>query len=126
MTLAELGEIAKADSREFAKADSAADRRDRRDSATTSALRGGGAVLAGAGLVGGGIPGAKPNPAHIKHWKEPGNRASASRASIGGIFGYRDAAHTKFSGESAAREAGYRAQTPDEHLGDADLYNRHR
>lgn len=77
-----------------------------KDDAKASALVGAGAVTAGAGLVGGGIPGVKSDHDTIRNirrgkWKQ---RVGAGAASgRGGIFGYRTDAHQQTIDEFRAR-----------------------
>lgn len=70
------------------------------DDVKNSAIASGGGVVAGLGLLGGGIPGVKSNSEVLENMRDPkktwGQRTGAGLASMrGGIFGYRTDAHQK-------------------------------
>lgn len=86
-------------------AKAAAKSREKRD--YSGAAVGTGTVLGTAGLVGGGVPGARPESGRIAHVKR-GTKYEASRhlvsATRGGIFGYRADAHQSFLNRQNADE----------------------
>lgn len=69
---------------------------------------GAGSVLAATGLLGGGVPGARPNSGRLAQVKY-GTKYEATRhlvsATRGGIFGYRQDAHQSFLNRQNADEA---------------------
>lgn len=68
---------------------------------------GAGGVIAGTGLIGGGVPGARPDSGRLAHVRY-GTKYEASRhlvsATRGGVFGYRADAHQSFLNRQNADE----------------------
>lgn len=78
------------------------------------AATGAGAVTAGVGLLGGGIPGVKPDSSRLKdmRYASPAKRArDLGAAGRGGIFGYRQDAHQRFMDRQMADDAHYAGST---------------
>jgi hypothetical protein len=76
----------------------------------SGAAAGAGGVLATGGLLGGGLPGTRPEAARMKQAKE-GTRIQRTKhitaATKGGIFGWRKDAHEGFLGDQSADEKKY-------------------
>jgi hypothetical protein len=93
-------------------------------SASGATIAAGGATAAGAGVLGGGIPGTRANADKLASWKASGSgegfkgRVSTARAKAptvralpGGVFGYRTSAHRGFNTEVKADEARHAGTT---------------
>lgn len=88
-----------------------------RDNAAGAAV-GTGTVLAAGGLVGGGVPGARPDSGRLRHIAtNTKGKAAATRhivsATRGGIFGYREDAHRAFLNAKNKDLRGWRAPEHD-------------
>jgi len=96
------------------------------NSASGSAIAAGGATTAGAGVLGGGIPGTRPDASKLGEWRSSGSaqggrarraastaraKAPAAKAAGGGVFGYRASAHKKFATEAKANNAAHAGTT---------------
>jgi len=81
-----------------------------------SAIAGVGATTAGAGLLGGGIPGVKSNSSTIANIKQgsTAQRAGAAASSLrGGVFGYRTDAHKGFLQRQVNDDKYFRGADPN-------------
>lgn len=80
---------------------------------------GAGTTVTGLGLVGGGVPGARPDSGRLAHVKA-GTKYEATRHLVsgtrGGIFGYREDAHRAFVNRQNSDLRGWRATTRGNHF----------
>lgn len=80
----------------------------------SGAATGAGATVAGVGLVGGGIPIARPDSGRLHQAKTANSKVGATRHIVsggrGGIFGYREDAHRKYLNQMNTDLRGWRAE----------------